>query len=102
MEDKNKLIGCCGLNCENCDARIATINNDDALKEKTAILWTKLNGVAITKDMINCVGCRLEGVKTLFCNDLCPIRKCVNEKKLKLVLSVKRWINVKFFIFFNE
>lgn len=40
MEDKNKLIGCCGLNCENCDVRIATINNDDALKEKTAILWT--------------------------------------------------------------
>ena len=40
MEDKNKLIGRCGLNCENCDARIATINNDDALKEETAILWT--------------------------------------------------------------
>lgn len=82
MEDKNKLIGCCGLNCENCDVRIATINNDDALKEKTAILWTKLNGVTITKDMINCVGCRLEGVKTLFCNELCPIRKCTNEKKI--------------------
>ena len=24
-----QLIACCGLDCENCDARIATINNDD-------------------------------------------------------------------------
>lgn len=31
----NKLIGCCGLDCEKCDARIATIANDNALREKT-------------------------------------------------------------------
>ncbi len=31
-----QLIACCGLDCENCDARIATINNDDKLREETA------------------------------------------------------------------
>lgn len=59
----NQLIGCCGLDCEKCDARIATITNDNALREKTAALWTKLNGVTITPKMINCTGCRIEGAK---------------------------------------
>ena len=76
----NKLIACCGLDCANCDARKATLNNDDALREKTAELWTKLNGVPITKDMINCLGCRCDGVKTPFCESLCPIRQCALEK----------------------
>ena len=31
-----QLIACCGLDCENCDARIATINNDEKLREETA------------------------------------------------------------------
>lgn len=52
----NQLIGCCGLDCEKCDARVATVTNDDAMREKTAALWTKLNGVTITPEMINCTG----------------------------------------------
>ena len=49
----NDLIGCCGLDCETCDARIATLTNDNALREKTAALWTRLNGVTITPETIN-------------------------------------------------
>ena len=30
-----QLIACCGLDCENCDARIATINNDDKLRNRS-------------------------------------------------------------------
>ncbi len=78
----NQLIACCGLDCETCDARIATITNDNALREKTADLWTKLNGVTITPEMINCTGCRIEGAKTPFCDKLCPIHNCVREKGL--------------------
>ena len=44
MKNTNQLIGCCGLDCEACNARIATITNDNTLREKTAALWTKLNG----------------------------------------------------------
>lgn len=76
----HQLIGCCGLDCEKCDARIATITHDNALREKTAALWTKLNGVPITPEMINCTGCRVEGAKTPFCDSLCPIRNCAREK----------------------
>lgn len=70
------LIACCGLDCEKCDARIAAVTDDGALREKTAQLWSKLNGVEITPEMINCTGCRMEGVKTPFCDGLCEIRKC--------------------------
>ena len=75
----NAYFAYCGLDCETCEARIATINNDNALREKVAALWTKLNGVEITPEMINCVGCRIDGVKTPFCDSLCPIRRCALE-----------------------
>lgn len=78
----DRQIACCGLDCEKCDARIATITNDDALREKTAALWTKLNGVPIAPEMLNCTGCRMEGAKTPFCERLCPIHSCVLEKGL--------------------
>ncbi|MGN1104192.1 MAG: DUF3795 domain-containing protein [Candidatus Coproplasma sp.] len=72
----NDLIAVCGLDCSTCEARIATVNNDDGLREKVAIKWSELNKVTITPEMINCVGCRAEGVKTPFCESLCPIRNC--------------------------
>lgn len=36
-----ELIGYCGLDCEQCDARIATVNNDEDLRENTAELWSR-------------------------------------------------------------
>ena len=57
----DKLTACCGLDCEKCDARTATLTNDDGLRERTAALWSKLNGVTITPEMINCTGCRTLG-----------------------------------------
>ena len=33
MKNTNQLIGCCGLDCEKCDARIATLTNDNALRK---------------------------------------------------------------------
>lgn len=75
-----KLIGFCGLDCEKCDAYIATLNNDDALREKTAKLWAELNNAPILPEHINCHGCRADGVKTVFCDSLCAIRKCSLNK----------------------
>ena len=62
-----EFIAYCGLNCETCEARMATMNNDDTLRKKVAKLWSELNGVEITPEMINCVGCRIDGVKTPYC-----------------------------------
>ena len=78
-----KYIAYCGLDCERCEARMATMNNDDALREKVAKLWSDLNGVEITPEMINCVGCRIDGVKTPYCDSLCPIRQCALAKSVE-------------------
>ena len=75
-------IACCGIDCEKCDAFIATKNNDQALREKTAKLWSKLNNAPILPEHINCDGCRAEGRKTVFCESMCQIRKCALEKKV--------------------
>ncbi|SEL86750.1 Protein of unknown function [Butyrivibrio sp. ob235] len=77
------FIAFCGLDCEQCEARIATVNDDNSLREKVAKEWTELNGVDITPEMINCVGCRLTGVKTPFCQSLCEIRQCALGRKME-------------------
>ena len=77
------MIAFCGLDCEKCDAFIATKNNDQALREKTAKLWSELNNVPILPEHINCEGCRVDGVKTFYCSTLCEIRKCALNKGME-------------------
>lgn len=50
-----ELIACCGLDCEKCEARKATLMNDDKLREKVAQDWSALNHVLITTEMIHCM-----------------------------------------------
>ena len=75
-----QMIAYCGLDCEKCDAYIATINDDQKLREKTAKLWAKLNNAPILPEHINCQGCRVDGIKTVFCDSICSIRSCAKEK----------------------
>ena len=79
----NEYIAYCGLDCETCEARQATVNNDDELRIRIAKLWSELNGVEITPEMINCTGCRIPGVKTPYCDSLCPIRQCAMKKQVE-------------------
>ncbi len=73
-------IACCGLDCETCDAYLATIHDDQPLRERTARLWSELNRAPILPEHINCEGCRGDGAKTVFCESLCAIRRCAQEK----------------------
>ena len=77
------FIAYCGLDCERCEARLATVNDDEALRRKVASLWSELNHAEITPEMIHCVGCRIDGVKTPFCESLCPIRQCALERQVE-------------------
>ena len=79
----NEYIAYCGLNCEACEALLATVNNDDTLRQRVAREWSELNGVEITVEMINCSGCRIPGVKTPYCDSLCPIRQCAMRKQME-------------------
>ena len=71
-----RYIAYCGLDCEICEARLATINDDDSLRQRVAKEWSELNSVEITPEMISCDGCRIAGAKTPYCESLCPIRQC--------------------------
>ena len=75
-----QMIGYCGLNCERCDAYLATVRDDWQLREKTAKLWAELNHAPILPEHINCLGCRMDGVKTVFCESMCGIRQCARKK----------------------
>ena len=78
----NSWIAYCGLDCQHCQAHIATVRGDTALMRQVAESWSKLNGIPITPDMIPCDGCRMDGKKTPYCQSLCPIRQCAMEKGL--------------------
>lgn len=77
-----EMIGYCGLDCEKCDAYLATVNDDQALREKTAKLWAELNDAPILPEHINCQGCRVDGIKTVFCDSMCEIRQCALKKSV--------------------
>ena len=79
-ERMKQLIACCGLDCEQCEARIATLNDDNNLRKKVAKEWGEMNQMEFQPEWINCMGCRTEGCKTYYCSDLCKIRLCVMEK----------------------
>lgn len=76
----NEFIAYCGLDCSKCDARKATVENNDELRAGVAKKWSELNGIQILPQHINCLGCRAQGVKTVFCEQMCEVRKC-NAKK---------------------
>ena len=75
-----EMIAYCGLDCEKCDAYLATVRDDQALREKTARLWAELNRAPILPEHIRCEGCRADGAKTVYCETLCGIRRCALEK----------------------
>lgn len=78
-----ELIAYCGLDCETCQARQATLADDDDLRQKVAEEWSELNHAEITAAMINCTGCRISGVKTPYCESYCPIRQCAMAKAVE-------------------
>jgi len=81
------LIAFCGLRCDQCGAYLATIKNDDNLREKTAKEWNKRYNAdgrePITEKDINCLGCLSEtGPIYRHCKE-CGVRKCGLARKVK-------------------
>lgn len=80
------MIGYSGLDCETCDAYIATVHDDLVLREKTAKLWAGLNNAPILPEHINCEGCRKIKGEVYWLQyigaEVCPVYDCcVNDKK---------------------
>lgn len=69
-DDLSMLAYCC-LECDKCDAYLATQNNDDALRAKVAKEWK------MEPEKINCNGCKKDNA--LF---NCEAKKCAIAKHL--------------------
>jgi hypothetical protein len=77
-----KMIAACGLDCNACPARIASLTNDQDLRKKTAGEWSVAYGFDFKPEMINCHGCfATDGVQIGHCAQ-CGMRACAVAKGL--------------------
>jgi len=74
------MIAYCGMDCSKCEGYLATKEDNDAKREQVAEKWSIQYNTDITPDQINCSGCKSEGIKFFFTENMCPIRKCNIEK----------------------
>lgn len=79
----SKMIACCGLVCTECPTFIATKNDDDSAREKTAAFYRKAFGFELTPEEINCDGCLSTSGKLIGYCQTCVIRKCCFDKELE-------------------
>lgn len=68
----------CGLDCADCPARLAYLNDDNELRQETVKKWSTPQ-YPVTAETIDCAGCKSEGPHFLFCND-CTVRLCANDR----------------------
>ena len=78
----SRMIAYCGLVCSNCPTFLATQNDDDIAREKTAAFYSEKFGFNLKPEEINCDGCISEGGKLIGYCQSCEIRKCCREKVL--------------------
>jgi hypothetical protein len=76
------MIACCGLDCSQCGAYQATQENDDAKRAAVAKDWSKLYGISVKPEQVNCDGCLSDGQKFYYCAEMCEIRRCCVQKEL--------------------
>ena len=78
-----KIVGYCGIVCSDCPVLIATQKDDDAERRRVAEIFTKQYGKEYKPEDINCDGCISDSPRIFsYCN-VCEIRKCGREKKVK-------------------
>ena len=70
-DDEYAMFGYCCIECNKCDAYVATRNNDDELRAKVAKQWK------MKAEEVNCNGCK--SGKALF---NCEAKECAVKKRL--------------------
>jgi hypothetical protein len=79
----SKMIAYCGLVCSDCPTYLATQNDDDVARQKTADLYAEKFGLNFKPEDINCDGCKSAGGKLIGYCLTCEIKRCCREKGLE-------------------
>lgn len=75
-------LGCCGMDCDACESRKATLRGDsDALIKLAAACERGGGGSFILPSRMKCTGCLAAGPKSVTCNE-CRVRLCAMENRL--------------------
>lgn len=82
MSKDMSMIAYCGLNCAECQAYLATQNDDDVAREKVAKQWSEAYKVPIKTSHINCDGCKTESGRLFGYCQMCEVKSCGEEKKV--------------------
>ena len=77
------MIAVCGLKCSDCEAYIATQQDDDAKRAEVAENWSKMFNADLKAEDITCDGCIAENGRHFSHCNVCEIRACGIEKGLK-------------------
>lgn len=77
-----QMIAYCGLVCSNCPTFLATQNDDDVARAKTAALYREKFAFDLKPEEINCDGCKSDGGRLIAYCHSCAIRQCCREKGL--------------------
>lgn len=72
------MLAICGLLCDECMIYVATVEEDDGLKERLAMEYS-VPGYSFRKEDMTCKGCHSEEVSKKMCG-ACEIRNCAQEK----------------------
>ncbi|MHA2117798.1 MAG: DUF3795 domain-containing protein [Candidatus Thorarchaeota archaeon] len=77
-----KMMAYCGIVCTECNAFIATKNDDNELRKKAANEWSSPDWPVDSED-INCQGCKSTGdVHFKFCST-CGVRACGSQRDVQ-------------------
>jgi len=71
----DSIIAPCGIECDACDALIATLTNNNQMREEMAAKWSTPEQPINPSD-IACLGC-LHPETHIAYADKCPVRRCV-------------------------
>lgn len=70
------MIAQCGLDCSRCPARVAFLEDDPELRERTAKEWSERYNISVRAEDVFCSGCRVEGPPKIGHCGVCEVRLC--------------------------